>query len=44
MFKLPECVAQGFLIPDDASLIEEFRSRKALEKEIVSLKKLLKID
>ena len=38
-FTLPGCVIQGFLIPDDAGIVETFRRRQALQEALKSLQK-----
>lgn len=38
-FALPGCILQGFLIPDDQSVIEAFKRRKELEDQLKLLEK-----
>ncbi len=39
MFSLPGCILQGFLIPDDQSVIDAFRRGQALREKLKSLEK-----
>ena len=39
MFSLPDCIVQGFLIPDDRSVVEDFRRRQALQEKLKALEK-----
>lgn len=38
-FVLPNCVLQGFLIPDDPAIAETFRRRQALQEELKQLER-----
>ena len=37
MFKLPECIAYGFLIPGDDSIVETYRKRQSLQDHLKKL-------
>lgn len=39
MFSLPGCIIQGFLIPDDKSIIETYKRRQVLDEKLKSLEK-----
>jgi ribA/ribD-fused uncharacterized protein len=38
-FSLPGCILQGFLIPDDPSIIETYKRRQQLQEQLDALKK-----
>lgn len=38
-FSLPGCIVNGFLIPEDAGVVDAFRRRQALEERLKSLEK-----
>ena len=38
-FSLPGCIVNGFLIPEDAGIVDTFRRRQALEERLKSLEK-----
>ena len=39
-FALPGCLIQGFLIPDDQSIVENYKRRQELLKELKALEKM----
>lgn len=39
LFSLPGCILQGFLIPDDKSIIETFKRKQELQEKLKSLEK-----
>lgn len=39
VFSLPGCIVQGFLIPDDAQVIEDYKRRESLQNKLRGLKK-----
>lgn len=38
-FALPGCIVQGFLIPDDAQVVEDYKRRESLQDKLRELKK-----
>ena len=38
-FSLPGCIVQGFLIPDDAQVVEDYKRRESLQNKLKELKK-----
>lgn len=39
IFMLPTCIVQGFLIPDDPAVLENYKRRQELQEKLKALEK-----